>query len=1054
MIKKLMAFSLSVVVLMTMVLPCISVSATEDYSDYVPRAIVKNANYSSSGGNRGFFAHQSFGASYTNWKYDGVAIATSSPYLTATLTYDSTASTYQAGKVGGSRTSISTSGPYAFTYNNERYIVKGIMLQNGSAQGITPSYGVDVYGKDSSGAWDYNYHIVDVTATGDNWQEYTAVLDSDGLTGSKNVTFGLPRSAEDGKVEGAVVNVDATNAYFAEEQIDITNEIVGPSVVMPGGTTSGQAQAINQLGTSDLDQTFTYVVVDTTRQIVYGTDKFVVTPGANGAYTVAVDESVEAGEYVVVARNSTNQDTVNGVRDYVTMNKGATIQVLSNTYAGDGLGTNTGVGSVAIDVQGDLPAGSKKIPAGESISVSAQLLDANNQVGNLDQDVIYSLFNEDGSALTTEDKARISLTTANGVATVAVAANAYSANGNNSYKVAAISEAYAGVQNSITVEIAPALLDTESAPGQDPYHHVNVSANGNITTMGIFDTLTFTAEVQDSQNNAAQNQTFDWYVVYGDKTGTVTEDITITPSQDTTTATIEIAPGFAEGNYYMFAKSTSQESLGLFSSCAFTVDKSGDVQSMLQSVTGNQANVQDLANSLGTIIEFLEITNTPAVDADETDLAQLLIDNAANEANLTTKEALKDYVLESTYVSLYNKNDNNVALHDADGQFTFINELGLNNALTPSIYALFGSSQNANSVMSQAGRLAVQNALKDGQAAPAPQVAVLALGAPAPQNTTPRYASYDELITAIDQQIFLKAIQYPNSFGNGYLDNVLTATNFTALGIDATNYLALADKSAFNDTLDRTEFTIATLQTALAGATAGGNGGGNGSGNGGGNGGGHNGNGNDNANDDPYLGGGTLNNDIPQQSTKEFTDVPQNHWAYSDIYFLKDLGAISGMTETTFDPEGKVTREQFLKILIDALSIPYARKDLTLADVDSNAWYNIYVETGVAAGIINGKADNTFGIGEAITRQDVCVMIFRALDLMSTEGAESSFDDGDSIAEYAREAVASLVEYSIINGFDDNTFRGGESCTRAQAAKIISNAVGILNAIESSGGNK
>ena len=38
-----------------------------------------------------------------------------------------------------------------------------------------------------------------------------------------------------------------------------------------------------------------------------------------------------------------------------------------------------------------------------------------------------------------------------------------------------------------------------------------------------------------------------------------------------------------------------------------------------------------------------------------------------------------------------------------------------------------------------------------------------------------------------------------------------------------------------------------------------------------------------------------------------------------------------------------------------------------------------------------------------------------------TEGIESTFADSDSIAEYAREAVNCLVEYSILNGFDDNT---------------------------------
>ena len=57
------------------------------------------------------------------------------------------------------------------------------------------------------------------------------------------------------------------------------------------------------------------------------------------------------------------------------------------------------------------------------------------------------------------------------------------------------------------------------------------------------------------------------------------------------------------------------------------------------------------------------------------------------------------------------------------------------------------------------------------------------------------------------------------------------------------------------------------------------------------------------------------------------------------------------------------------------------------------------------------------------------------------------FADADKIAPYAKNSVGALSEYSIINGFTDNTFRGTEVCSRAQAAKIISGAITIYNAI-------
>ena len=191
-----------------------------------------------------------------------------------------------------------------------------------------------------------------------------------------------------------------------------------------------------------------------------------------------------------------------------------------------------------------------------------------------------------------------------------------------------------------------------------------------------------------------------------------------------------------------------------------------------------------------------------------------------------------------------------------------------------------------------------------------------------------------------------------------------------------------------------------------------------------------------------------LTDDDKVVEEKVFADVPTSHWAYGDIYFLKDLGAISGVSATQFNPEGSVTREQFLKIVIDALKIAPEASDASFKDVVPGAWYESYVKTGVAAGIINGMSADTFGVGMPITRQDVCVILTRAMNLSTENVAALTFADSDAVSEYANSSVSVLVEYAIINGFTDNTFKPQNTCTRAQSARIISNAVGIINAVE------
>ena len=83
-------------------------------------------------------------------------------------------------------------------------------------------------------------------------------------------------------------------------------------------------------------------------------------------------------------------------------------------------------------------------------------------------------------------------------------------------------------------------------------------------------------------------------------------------------------------------------------------------------------------------------------------------------------------------------------------------------------------------------------------------------------------------------------------------------------------------------------------------------------------------------------------------------------------------------------------------------------------------------------------------IGHLITRQDIAVMLYRAAEKLKegflTEGT-LAFEDKESIAQYAAEAVASLSEKGIINGINGR-FMPTENATRAQMAKMLAAFVG------------
>ena len=98
-------------------------------------------------------------------------------------------------------------------------------------------------------------------------------------------------------------------------------------------------------------------------------------------------------------------------------------------------------------------------------------------------------------------------------------------------------------------------------------------------------------------------------------------------------------------------------------------------------------------------------------------------------------------------------------------------------------------------------------------------------------------------------------------------------------------------------------------------------------------------------------------------------------------------------------------------------------------------------------GIVNGKSESVFGVGESITRQDACVMIDRALSLSKETNESLNFKDAQDIADYAKASVAALSSYGVVNGVGANEFNPGGLCTRAQAAKIIANMLSVCNSL-------
>lgn len=186
------------------------------------------------------------------------------------------------------------------------------------------------------------------------------------------------------------------------------------------------------------------------------------------------------------------------------------------------------------------------------------------------------------------------------------------------------------------------------------------------------------------------------------------------------------------------------------------------------------------------------------------------------------------------------------------------------------------------------------------------------------------------------------------------------------------------------------------------------------------------------------------------EATDEFSDLQNVLWAKNAINTLAARGAINGRGEGEFCPQDVITREEFLKLAVEALDVYNMDEGkLPFKDVIYGAWYYDAIAVAYSSSMIEGISEDAFGIGASITRQDMATILARILKTQKMELGQTvesiTFADEASIADYAKDAVRNLSEGGIINGREDGSFDPQATATRAEAAVIIYRVMYRLN---------
>lgn len=181
---------------------------------------------------------------------------------------------------------------------------------------------------------------------------------------------------------------------------------------------------------------------------------------------------------------------------------------------------------------------------------------------------------------------------------------------------------------------------------------------------------------------------------------------------------------------------------------------------------------------------------------------------------------------------------------------------------------------------------------------------------------------------------------------------------------------------------------------------------------------------------------GTPAGTTPSDSVQYPSDIA-GHWAADYIEYVYDHKLMNGYEDGSFVPEGNITRAEFSAVMARFLDIKGDdNAAANFADVDGH-WAKPYIDALAAAKIVGGVSDTEFEPDAEITREQIAVILSRAFGL-TTDIQSGIFTDEAAISGWARSGVYAVATAGYMQGNDNGSFSPLSEATRAEVATVIS----------------
>ncbi len=174
-----------------------------------------------------------------------------------------------------------------------------------------------------------------------------------------------------------------------------------------------------------------------------------------------------------------------------------------------------------------------------------------------------------------------------------------------------------------------------------------------------------------------------------------------------------------------------------------------------------------------------------------------------------------------------------------------------------------------------------------------------------------------------------------------------------------------------------------------------------------------------------------------------FSDVSKDSWYYDAVEYSLQNNLLTGVTETTFEPDTVMTRGMLVTALYRMEGEPEVEAMFSnFVDVDYGSWYKDAIGWAAKSGIAGGVGDRMFMPDQPLTREEMVTMLYRYEQLKGggftgVWAYKLPYDDSGFVAIWAYESMSWFIMNDLISGVGENLLAPKEQATRAQVATTL-----------------